>query len=526
MNHSTDIRHHPNYTSSSIRQNKNSFFKAAPGPQGLSARRLTIDPQLIQKLSNNLMGLNDKLSTVLSPKSKLRDKPLSRLETVASEVMTEPPVRSGRSNLHQTIKLSSMFKLNNKLDLSKKLKSKILLKPNLTDKSAEVRISRTTEQLRFLDVQSPQQSSAPILKPYNPSEPRKGISISTFQRQSQMIPPLLEVSSGNIRLRSKFKGNSLKRDFGRTMTEEIENETRKNINDLTDGFARASQVITFNHRRSTLPPADFIRCSRTPNELSDIWKNTTVVDPCFIKSKIILSLHESKISQMIDNRMTENYQSMRALGAQICKKFHTAVVKITEPVKEEFHQKRRAILEKVWNLIKFIISCKIPSELIFQFPSRPFQNPKSVEFIEAAKLGKSDRISELLVKESPLLVYEYDHFRLTALHWAAIRNLTSCGSVLLTNNSFTNGVDSYGRSPLYYAIKSQNVILVYMMLVKHASPWSPKHTNYFELANKHDQIIYFLKRFRSLELMLMFQMPSERDAFREYYIANRVKRPY
>ena len=177
-------------------------------------------------------------------------------------------------------------------------------------------------------------------------------------------------------------------------------------------------------------------------------------------------------------------------------------------------------------MIQFIITCKIPHNLIFEFPSRPYQNPRSVEFIEAAKIGKSDRISDLLVKVSPLLVYEYDHFRLTALHWAAIRNYVSCGEVLLENNSFTNALDSYGRSPLYYAIKNQNVALIYMMLKKHASPWSPKHTNYFDLANKNEQIIYFLKRFRLLDLMLIFRKASDRDAFRQYYVNNKIKRPY
>lgn len=526
MNRSTGSRQLLEFTSSSSRPDKNKLFKAEPGSQGLSNRRLTIDPQLIERMNHNLLNFNHKLSSMISPKTKLALPPLSRLETVASEIVPEFSARSGKSQAHETIKLSKMFKLNKKIEIPKKLKSQLKVKSNLTDKSTEMKNSKREKQLRFRDEKNPGQSSAPLLQTVDSAQPRKGFSTAFSHRPSQLAPPFLGISQNNLRTRSKLGPTSSSRKSHKTETEDKENDELENCNSVINNLPRISQIIRLSRRVSTIPPVDFIRNSKSPTELAEIWRNTSVIDPCFIKSKIILSEHETAISKMIDNRIVENYESMKTLGNEICQKVHSSVIKITEPVKQEYHQRRKVTVDKIWNLIKFIISCKIPAELIFQFPSRPYQNPKSVEFIEAAKLGKNDRVSEMLVKVSPLLVYEYDHFRLTALHWAAIRNYPSCGEVLLDNNSFTNALDSYGRSPLYYAIKNQNSILVYMMLVKHASPWSPKHTNYFELANKNEQIIYFLKRFRLLDLMLMFRKASDREQFRQYYIASKVKRPY
>ena len=131
-----------------------------------------------------------------------------------------------------------------------------------------------------------------------------------------------------------------------------------------------------------------------------------------------------------------------------------------------------------------------------------------------------------MLRHSKLLVYEYDNFRLTALHWAVIREHRAVVDVLIEWGSFINATDIYERTPLYYAIRNQSVYMVFEMLLRRASPWSPKDVNYIELANRHDKIIYYIKKFRMLDLMMKFQKPSKREDFRSYYLRTKIAHPY
>jgi len=284
------------------------------------------------------------------------------------------------------------------------------------------------------------------------------------------------------------------------------------------------QMIKENLRSKSKP--DIFKKARNQSELDSLWQNTLVVDPEKIRDRSILRDTPAKISDEIGEKMDQNCVKMRELATDISQNLKNEMLKIVQPLKDEIRQKRHKLLKKIIEFLIFVKTLDIPPEIVLEFPTRSYQHPKSIAFIEYAKMGRSERLVDMMLRHSKLLVYEYDNFRLTALHWAVIREHRAVVDVLIEWGSFINATDIYERTPLYYAIENQSVYMVFEMLLRRASPWSPKDVNYIELANRHDKIIYYIKKFRMLDLMMKFQKPSKREDFRSYYLRTKIPHPY
>jgi len=79
----------------------------------------------------------------------------------------------------------------------------------------------------------------------------------------------------------------------------------------------------------------------------------------------------------------------------------------------------------------------------------------------------------MLIKNK-FLVFDFDFFNMTGLHWAVKRNHIRVVKFLLKYNSFIDRVDIWDRKPLYYAVKNKSESLCYMLLLNDANPWSNK----------------------------------------------------
>jgi hypothetical protein len=501
--------------------------KAVKNSAKISAiRRPTIDQTNLEYINSQLSQLNRNMSKVLSPKSKFSLPMLDRLSTVISERPPSGCRQDISQNLKKTVLESNINLLvvndnihtkRNPNGKSKKMKtSEILKKYDKIFKTVFTNNSPPPATSRFtLNSKSPFQ--------INSISPKRIFTKKSLIRPGDILAPMLNPRFGNLKIREKQKKTI---DSNITANIPKENFDKLNLGLRNLETRRLYHALTLHRTSTVAEPLDTLKNVKTKTQLEKIWTETTLVDAKLLNSRNILKFPVKKINQMIENKISNNKDTMISLGRSICQNVTNNVRRIVEPVREEFKLKRQTILNRIHDLLKFIISLKIPYNLIFEFPSKPYQNHMSIEFIESTKLGKADRLSELLFKHSSLLVYEYDHFKLTALHWAAKRNIRSCGEILIEHNSYTNALDIYGRSPLYYAIENQNVILVYLMLVKHASPWSPKDVNYIELSNKSEQIIYFLRKFRLLDLMMSFQKLNARENFRKVYIEKNVKKPF
>ena len=103
------------------------------------------------------------------------------------------------------------------------------------------------------------------------------------------------------------------------------------------------------------------------------------------------------------------------------------------------------------------------------FPSKPFFRKESKLLIYYWKEGNIDQIEKLLNKNK-FLVYDFDSFHQTALHWAAKRNYSEIIKLLINYGSFVDSKDLCSRTPLYLASKSNHIKCVKALLAREANP--------------------------------------------------------
>ena len=268
------------------------------------------------------------------------------------------------------------------------------------------------------------------------------------------------------------------------------------------------------------------------NRFLNYGRNSSrIVDNVFIRSLFENKIHFSerneleKIKSTINQNFDENLTSMQQFASTICRRTRRAVQKIIQPSQSTKKEYKTELIQKIKNFLLFFKTLNIPSSEILKFPIRPYFHPKASDFVKAAKFGDIDKITQMLFHHSKLLIYEFDYLHLTALHWATKRNHTECAEELIRLRAYVNSQDLYGRTPLYYAIQNKNVILVYYFLVHKAIPWSTENCNYIKLADGDETIVYFIKRFRYLDLIMKLLRIEERDQFRRSFIETKIRRP-
>lgn len=79
-----------------------------------------------------------------------------------------------------------------------------------------------------------------------------------------------------------------------------------------------------------------------------------------------------------------------------------------------------------------------------------------------------------LVYSDPQVGYECDETGMTGLHWACKRNNEFLALLLVKGKSFIEAKDALDRTPLHFAVESQNKRLVLHLLIRGAQPWTAK----------------------------------------------------
>ena len=259
--------------------------------------------------------------------------------------------------------------------------------------------------------------------------------------------------------------------------------------------------------------------------------SSRIVDNVYIRSLFDHKIHLNdtknleNIKSTINRNFEENLKSMQHFASKICRRAQGAVHKIIQPIQATKKEYKAEMIKKMKNFLNFYGSLDLPSSELLKFPIRPYFHPKAAEFVKAAKFGDIDKMNHMLLHDSNLLIYEFDYLHLTALHWASKRNRTECAEELIRLRAYVNAQDMYGRTPLYYAIQNKNLVLVYQLLLHKAIPWSTEGCNYIQLAEGDDTIIYFIKRFRYLDLILKLLKRKERESFRRSFIETKIRRP-
>ena len=105
--------------------------------------------------------------------------------------------------------------------------------------------------------------------------------------------------------------------------------------------------------------------------------------------------------------------------------------------------------------------------------TRPYQLPYSLDFINAVKFDKYDKLEELL--DFPELLYSYDYYWQTGFHWAAKLGKIKALLMLLKCGNCINQTDINGFTPLALAAKYNNWDICQILCDSGANPLIPNN---------------------------------------------------
>lgn len=97
------------------------------------------------------------------------------------------------------------------------------------------------------------------------------------------------------------------------------------------------------------------------------------------------------------------------------------------------------------------------------FPQRPYESELAKEFIHAVKVQQMDTVQNLLARNR-FLVFHFDYYNMTCLHWSAKKGHFRITKLLLEHGADADGVDVLGRNPLYHAVENNHFEIVVVTL--------------------------------------------------------------
>lgn len=105
------------------------------------------------------------------------------------------------------------------------------------------------------------------------------------------------------------------------------------------------------------------------------------------------------------------------------------------------------------------------------FNSKPFQLPKSIEFLDAVKYNKIKIVESFLNNKNYLFVYDF--YKQTAFHWCVKRNYSEMIELLLSVKKACNQLDINNCTPLAIAAKNNNFNMIQILMNNNANPLIP-----------------------------------------------------
>ncbi|CAD8094367.1 unnamed protein product [Paramecium sonneborni] len=178
---------------------------------------------------------------------------------------------------------------------------------------------------------------------------------------------------------------------------------------------------------------------------------------------------------------------------------HQFVKSKIEPPKRSKKQLRMILLRAINKLKAMNID---PQYMIENkvFSKKPYQRKMSNEFIHAVKLNQKDRVNELL-EQNRYLVFDFDFYNMTALHWACKKGLIEMVELLIKNHADVDAVDILHRTPLYLAIQGNYLEIVETLLKNKAYPWSTYYTDLAEVVQDNRKVQKLLTLVRRIDII-------------------------
>ena len=185
-------------------------------------------------------------------------------------------------------------------------------------------------------------------------------------------------------------------------------------------------------------------------------------------NKTLLSSLEQKKEKDNKNINKENENSTNCILTPEELKENAEKLQFLKKYAEDVHNakikaKRKRILVSA---IRYLSSNNIKVEDFINnnpFPKKPFELPKSEEFIEAVKFNNLEYVKQALEKNKNL-IFQFDYFKQTSFHWAAKLGNYKVLKYLLENDKTCNLYDKKMRTPLYLASLNNHYNCVELLL--------------------------------------------------------------
>ncbi|CAD8202440.1 unnamed protein product [Paramecium octaurelia] len=146
------------------------------------------------------------------------------------------------------------------------------------------------------------------------------------------------------------------------------------------------------------------------------------------------------------------------------------------------------------------------------FSKKPYQKPNSQEFIHSVKLNQLDKVRQYLEKNK-YIVFDFDYFNMTALHWSSKKGLYEMTEFLIKNHADVDAIDILNRTPLYLAIQENNIPIIELLLRHKAYPWSTSMTDLGEVVGNNKRIRKILTQIRRVDIINMWGEKKLKEEF-------------
>ncbi|OMJ73303.1 hypothetical protein SteCoe_28056 [Stentor coeruleus] len=101
-------------------------------------------------------------------------------------------------------------------------------------------------------------------------------------------------------------------------------------------------------------------------------------------------------------------------------------------------------------------------------PGVPYGIGNSREFLTACKEGNHEKVT-LMLESNKWFAHIFDGSGQSALHWAVRRGHTRIVRILLAAGTWIDSLDYIGRSPLFLAVRAENLEMIDLLLLNKAS---------------------------------------------------------
>ncbi|EAR99067.2 ankyrin repeat protein (macronuclear) [Tetrahymena thermophila SB210] len=145
-------------------------------------------------------------------------------------------------------------------------------------------------------------------------------------------------------------------------------------------------------------------------------------------------------------------------------------------------------IAKLYDFLKKCIRLKVCVDDIIEqkvFTTEPYERPGSYVFFKMVKQNQLEYVKNQ-IKECRWKLFDFDHMLMTPLHISIIKGYKEMACYFIDQLSDLEAEDIDNKTPLWYAIKTQQYDIAKYLLINHAIPWANDNFKYYDFINDID----------------------------------------